>query len=90
MTYNLKVLDSRIYLKVAHPVQRVLVVDDVDLVHGEDEGELVLVQDGARVQPAGIINLNHVTDICVNDSNYLLSRKSHMYHETITWLLRKP
>ena len=37
-------------LEVIHPLQRILVTHHVDLVHGHDEGQLVLVEDGAGVQ----------------------------------------
>jgi hypothetical protein len=36
--------------EVFHPLDCVLVINDVGLVHGDDEGKLRLVQDTARVQ----------------------------------------
>ena len=37
-------------LEVLHPLDGVLVVDDVGLVHGDDERQLRLVEDAARVK----------------------------------------
>jgi hypothetical protein len=74
--------------EVFHPLDGVLVINDVSLVHGDDEGKLRLVQDAARVQHVLKFEVKGNTFITRNRFSILLMKKFNFRTYIIKVLLR--